>query len=329
MAKSVLPVPSIPGESIQGITAGVVPSGSNQGVTARHIRFAPSLAPGKVRREFHQPRNCMAVEEPLHLHDVPAAKVWPEPAEQLVVLCFSQKPSAEWRRFIDQWLTAPEPAEAPRPIVITANGTMIQWRPGRAVIVAKEDSQEDLLAALTDFAFYEGELRGLETALRGGEADAHADVQRAYRIRLRDVGHWSRFTQLIQRCYDMRLTFAQLEPRLLKGARNLPDAAHGWFARLLRKAHLESRLEEFSDRLEACEDLYEGASDRVSDFLGYFYGHVLEVIIVALLLAEVALVAVELVGPKGSNDADASIQKFVSRSNCQIVIHSLLSLNNL
>ena len=189
---------------------------------------------------------------------------------------------------------APELTEAPRPIVIEGKGQKLQWRPGRAVIEAKEVNQQEVLAALTDFAFFEGELRDLEAALHVREADVHTDVRRAYSMRYSDRRHWPRFTEMIQCFSGMRFTYAQLEPWLIKGARNLPDASRGWFARLLRKAQVDPRLEEFSNRLEACEDLYEGAHDRINDFLGYFYGHLLEVAIVIFLVAEVAIGGAEL-----------------------------------
>ena len=47
-------------------------------------------------------------------------------------------------------------------------------------------------------------------------------------------------------------------------------------------------------RLEACEDLYEGAHDRVADFCWYRSGHWLEVGIIAFLIVEVVLMSIEL-----------------------------------
>ena len=60
------------------------------------------------------------------------------------------------------------------------------------------------------------------------------------------------------------------------------------------RARCEARAEALDTRLEACEELYEGANDRVADHQGWHRGHVLEVIIVALLLMEVILLCVDL-----------------------------------
>jgi hypothetical protein len=65
-------------------------------------------------------------------------------------------------------------------------------------------------------------------------------------------------------------------------------------ARLRRQARVADRLEWFSERLEAMEDLYEGAHDRVSDYRWFLHGQILEIGIVVLLLAEVVLMALEL-----------------------------------
>jgi len=63
---------------------------------------------------------------------------------------------------------------------------------------------------------------------------------------------------------------------------------------LRKQARTLVRLDGFCERLESCEDLYEGASDRLADFRWYMGGHLLEVSIVVLLLIEVALIGMEL-----------------------------------
>ena len=54
---------------------------------------------------------------------------------------------------------------------------------------------------------------------------------------------------------------------------------------------MADRLEAFNDRLEACEELYEGAVDRITDYRWYEKGLLLEVAIVVLLSIEAALLA--------------------------------------
>src|SRR5206468_3620296 len=98
----------------------------------------------------------------------------------------------------------------------------------------------------------------------------------------------------IEALYQMRLTFARLEPRLAHPPRSLSRPSRRLVARLLHYADLEARLESFSDRLEACEDLYEGATDRIADYRWYRGGHMLEWGILIFLMIEVLLLVGDL-----------------------------------
>jgi hypothetical protein len=53
-------------------------------------------------------------------------------------------------------------------------------------------------------------------------------------------------------------------------------------------------MEAASNRLEAFEDLYEGATDRIADYRWYRSGEWLEVGIIFLLLVEIALLGFEI-----------------------------------
>jgi hypothetical protein len=267
----------------------------NETISAKRIRFVNETSPGgKVRREFTQPRHCLAVEEVEELSDLPTAKPWPEPTDHFHVVFVSTEAASEWQQNGEAWLAPPDQPEAVPAIVVERDGAIIQWRPGRALVRGQAERREEILATLTDFAFYEGELRGLEQALESREADAQADVARAHRIRYRDRKHWRRFGEMIEYFARMRLTYARLEPRLAKGARTLPRKARRVMSCLLLKADVEGRLEALNDRLEACADLYEGANDRVADYRGYLRGYLLEIGIIVLLLLEVLLISGDL-----------------------------------
>jgi hypothetical protein len=264
----------------------------NQTLSVRRIRFvAEAPADSKVRREFKQPRRTLAVEELAGVTELPPAKVWPEPTDHCWMVLVPPSSTGDGLPNAEAWLAPPDQPEAVPPVVIERDDERILWRPGRALVQCKADRREDLVAALTDFAFYEGELRALEEALEAREAQAQADVAFAHRIRQRDRRHWKRFKEMIEYFSQLRLTFARLEPRLARGSRTLSPAARPVMSRLLKKADVAVRLEAFSDRLEALEDLYEGANDRVADFRWYRDGHLLEIGIVVLLLIEALLMS--------------------------------------
>ena len=272
--------------SATALTAAPVPA-----IITRRIRFVTNAAAGaKVRRVFGHPRPCIAVEEAVGPGELPAPKTWPEPTEPLDVVFVAKGATA----MDASWLASPEHPEAAPAVVVEWEGRSIHWRPGRALVQGDPAGQEESLAALIDFAFYEGELRTLEQSLEVGEADAHADVARAYRIRWRDRKHWARIREMIESLARLRLVYARLAPRLAKGSRSLPRGSRRVMGCLLRKADVAARMEAVSSRLEACEDLYEGASDRINDYRGWFTGHMLEIIIILLLLIEVVFFAADL-----------------------------------
>lgn len=271
-------------------SAAALTAATSSTIGLRRIRFVTNATAGaKVRRVFQHPRSCIAVEEPVTQADLPAPKTWPEPTEQLDVV-FLPKGSAA----VDvSWLGTPEQPEAVLPLIFDWEGCTIHWRPGRALVQGDCTAQEELLAGLIEFAFYEGELRRLEQEVTANEAETHGDVALTYRIRWRDRKQWNRIHHKIESCSRLRLIYARLAPRLAKGSRNLPRGSRRVMSGLIRKTDVASRLEAITERLEACEDLYEGASDRIVDYRGWFTGHILEIVIIALLVIEVMFLATD------------------------------------
>jgi hypothetical protein len=144
---------------------------------------------------------------------------------------------------------------------------------------------------LVDFSFFEGELRRLERDLLPYEASAAKDIAFAYQIRQADRIQWRRIGQTLESVSGLRLAFARLKPSLRSGSRSLPPNARKAIARLIAASDVPSRLEAFDGRLEACQDLYEGAVDRIADFRWYRNGERLEIGIVILLILELAVSA--------------------------------------
>ncbi len=169
-----------------------------------HIRFVGGASPvGKVRREFKQPRSCAAVEEFVQPSDLTIQKQWPEPTDHLDVVFVPEVSAGEWKERTDAWMAPPGQPDAPQAVIVKRNGVEIHWRPGRALVVGGADHREEVIAALIDFAFFEGELRSLERTLESGEAEAQADVAHAYQIRFGQRRHWQRFAEKIKNLSQM------------------------------------------------------------------------------------------------------------------------------
>ena len=126
------------------------------------------------------------------------------------------------------------------------------------------------------------------------EAQAPDDVGLAHRISHRDRAHWARIGETIETLARARLTFARLEPLFASPARTMSPVARRLMRQLSARLDIPARLEALSDRLEALEDLYEGANDRIADYRGWHKGHVMEIIIILLLLLEIVLMGGDL-----------------------------------
>jgi hypothetical protein len=228
----------------------------------------------------------------------------PEPFDDLVVIVAPARLPADLEAEIKAWLSPTDNPEAPPsqvlpPVVVKIESGVIRWRPGRAVLeYADAESNpagmDSLLDALAGFAFLEGELRRLEQAVAPFEASAPRDVPLAYRIRQSAHAAWDRLGETMEALAVLRLTFARLEPLLAAPPRSLDQAARRAATLLASRSRVPARLESLSDRLEALEDLYEGAVDRITDFRWYRKGEILETTIIVLLAVEVALLVWQL-----------------------------------
>jgi hypothetical protein len=262
---------------------------------SRIVFIDDATAPDRVgRRRFTHPRRATAVEEDVAIDALEAASLGADSSDACVVLCVPDGAVAASREQARAVWGRNEGADAERALLIEHGGVSLEWRPGLALVQGRDDARNDVVAALVDFAFYEGALRALERDVESAELASEADVALAHRVRYRDRARWARLTACAEKCTRMRLAFARLEPRLGAPASTLSPGARSWMSRLIQKSEVEDRLEAVSDRLEALEELYEGATQRVSEYRWYVVGHALEIGIIVILLFECALMSTDI-----------------------------------
>ena len=264
--------------------------------TVRRLYVVDQAPAGaRVRRSFKHPRSAAVIDEIVNEGGLPkGASTWPESVNDLHIVFVEPEQLGDWERQHPDWLAKPNHAEAAEAIAIRGARVKVRWRPGRAIVEC-DAGQRDLWSdSLADFLFYEGELRRFERQLEMVEGEAEADAQYAFRIQRKNREHWKLFGAKIERLAQMRLKFARLEPQAATGSRTLPPPARRLFNHLARKADVEARLEAFGDRLEVCEELYEGGSDRVGDYRWYRGGHWLEVAILAFIVLECVIMFFEV-----------------------------------
>ena len=196
----------------------------------------------------------------------------------------------------------PRPGEWPAPArpaisihTFRAKGVRIERWLGRTIVSAPPGDLDNLIAALVEFDHLERELVRLETDVAKRTREAHADAKTAFVASYSKRAEWPRIRERIIHYTELRLDFAALEPRLNAVPHSVPPGVRRWLAPMLRKSDLADRAEALDGILETREDLYEGSSDRIADYWGWLYGHVLEIIIIALLLIEAIFMGFDVV----------------------------------
>jgi hypothetical protein len=258
----------------------------------RRIRFVPAPdGEGRLLHRYTQPTAAVAIEDDISATDLATFAE----SNRLIFVQLTAATSEEIRQVVQRWWTAGVAAD---PAIETTDVEVgdyhVRWRPGRLVVESEKPISAALTEALVDLAYHEGTLRDMERTLGTFEATAVADVPRAYRIKNEDQAHWSNFGDTMEALGLMRLKFVRLEPELDRTNRKLPRVDRRLLAKLKAYLGVDDRLAAFSDRCEACEELYEGATDRVADYRWYRGGHQLEMWIVVLLVFEVLLLVSDI-----------------------------------
>jgi hypothetical protein len=251
-------------------------------VAWRFIAAADAPSPGEGDRRMSEPRDVVALREPVAELAPP---VWPAPVDR-----FELATTAQLDEKLKTWMARPDHPQAVQTSTVRLDSTTVRWRPGRAVVEGEE--LRDAAAALVEFSFFEAELRRLEAAIAPFQLGAERDVPLSYDVRPGDGIRWDRLYRTMEEISGLRLQFARLEPCLYLANRTYSADARRLIRRLATAADIESRLAALNDRIESCEDLYEGAIDRITDHRNYRREHFLEITIVVLLLLEVVLLLI-------------------------------------
>jgi hypothetical protein len=243
-------------------------------VSVVRLRFGPAAPPDAAAvYALDSPDPMVAWEEKATVADLNAAN-----ADSLLVAFGKNALDPKQHR----WLASLE-----------SKRLSLRWKPGLAWVESSKLSRNEVLHALAAFVHLEGQLRSMERDLTEIEKDVPADIARGLKIRSEDVEHRERFTKLAQQSYALWMRHAKVAPRFARPMPSLESTARRVAAALMRKADLEARSDALDQRLEVCAELYEGATDRVGDYVWYIGGHRLELTIVLLLILEVIFFALD------------------------------------
>lgn len=184
---------------------------------------------------------------------------------------------------------------SPRPVYVRYRGVELQWHPGRAVLLCDPEQVEALLAAVAEFAHYEGELRRIEQEIAAAWHEIEQDNTLAFDVTPTDLGRSDAVGIRMERTFRRRILFARIEPHLGLPAADLPAAAQKLGEELREKAGVESRAEIVDSQLEVFEHIYEMASQRMGEYKAARQGHIMEWVIIVVLAAETLLMLAQTI----------------------------------
>jgi hypothetical protein len=268
-------------------------------VTLNQIRFGAEVPAGAaVLATFIDPEPTCAAASLLPLPAGPALPL-PDPlASDLVVLCVpaGSPDEAAWRERGRAWL---EPAddESDPPVRASGDGLAIAWRPGAAVISGPADRLEPALAALAEFAHFEGHLRRLEAEVAADWPTLESHTPLAHEVHGKDLKLRPELAAGTARTMNRRLRCARIERRLTAPAASLGESAATLGERLRDEADVAGRLETIDGQIETYEYVYELANQRMGEYRNFRREYLVEILIVALLAAETLLLLAEWIIP--------------------------------
>jgi hypothetical protein len=268
------------------------------GTSALRIRFVKQVSAGSAPLcSFADPYPRFAIAESLSVEELLALPVAAEPEEdqlRLVLLPAGLASPLELQQRAEEWMHRGRLSAGQPTADLMLRSERILWRPGQALMIGPPDRLQEVLPGLVEFAFYEGELRKLERETEAEWEIAEVDVYLTHSVdaeALERRGHVDEMTLHVTR---RRMRFARLEPCLEKASISLCGPARRLATELAMQAEVIDRLGWLDDRLEVCEDLYELANDRLSEFTYFNREFRLELWIIVLLVAEVVIMSVEL-----------------------------------
>jgi hypothetical protein len=161
-------------------------------------------------------------------------------------------------------------------------------------VLAPTDRLDAARKAVVEAAYYDAELRGIETVLAGLWPDLEADTPLAFEFNERSVRSRAKLAERFRRVLTLRARLARLTSYVLTPHIHPPTLASQIGERIRERARMANRVDALDGQLEVFEHVYESCGERASDFMLARAGHTLEWVIIVLLLSQTILLAAEL-----------------------------------
>jgi hypothetical protein len=266
-----------------------VPPNLPDGSVVRRIDFASERVESRTLLEFPSPEPCFAV---MVGRDAPASL-------ELLTVPAESHDEPELLATVRTWIDATiEPAEPS--VMITLHGAQVFWGRRRAAIVAPAERLEAAIVAAVEFAFHDGQTRGIEQAIATRWPELEADAPLAFDFHARFLRRRDVLAERFREWVALRARYARLLPLVNRPPVYPPTLASQISERLRERTRLADRLDFCDEQLEVFEQVYERCGDRASEFLLARKGHTLEWIIIVLLAFQTLLLVLERLSTLGT-----------------------------
>lgn len=209
--------------------------------------------------------------------------------------------SGEWAEQARLWAAAAgalpdQPAAHPAvPVMIPLYGCHVIWSPARGVVLGPTDRLDQLQTTLLDFAGREGELADLERRGGGLLTATETDAPAVFEFDEREHERRAELASRFQEAVAVRRGLAALGPAVHVPPVHPPTLASQLAERLRDRTRLAERHELATNRADFVLQIYEACGQRASEFRIARRQMGLEWAIIVILLAQMALMVVELV----------------------------------
>ncbi len=183
------------------------------------------------------------------------------------------------------------PPSGRRATELLLHSERVLWAPGRAVVIGSAANLEAYLRGLACFGFLEAALAALERQIEAAWPAAARDAELTHGLDAAALRRWPAVNLATRQATQARLRLAAIGGPLERAPMALAAPAARLFTELATQAEVVHRLDRAETRIEALVELYQAANDRLSEFSYFRRESRVEWLIVAVLAAELVLLA--------------------------------------
>lgn len=188
----------------------------------------------------------------------------------------------------------------PPVVIVPLYGCHVAWTPGRAAVVGPAAAIDQLRTVVAGFADGEAELRDAEMRLAAVLDHLEGDAAVAFASDPRPLARRTAIADRYREAVAVRRNLARSAPAIHAAPIHPPTLASQLGERLRDRARLAERHELAVDRADFAERVSEACGQRAADLAIARRQLGLEWAIVVLLVAQTAMLLVEMLGSRGT-----------------------------